>query len=257
MLLNPIVMTLCLAILLGFGTYTAFASSSEVDDADDDNSQEEDSPENEQTQQSQGTNQSQITWRTFNDRNNLFTVQYPSNWIPSGVAEADRAGPVDTFFSSPGANETTGAEIEFIEWAEPSVFSTPNESLEQEITSLQNDPTVTKFEIERPVECSKYTLNGLPACSYIYELRTADNPSLAVLVVDAIASDGTEYEVYYRSDFNSFEHFLPTGETMIKSFQTTGSGSEDTDFSLSNGGSSNTTGQQSTNLTGEDDFLLG
>jgi hypothetical protein len=44
---------------------------------------------------------------------------------------------------------------------------------------------------------------------------------------------------------------------MIKSFQTTGSGSEDTDFSLSNGGSSNTPGQQSTNLTGEDDFLLG
>jgi hypothetical protein len=254
MLLNPIVMTLCLALLLAFGIHTAFASSSE-DDNDD-----EDSPQNEQTQSSPANQQSQVTWKTFKDREGLFTVQYPSNWVPSGVAESDRAGPIDTVFSSPGSTETTGSDLEFIEYAQPSVFSTSKEALEQEITNLQNDPTITKFEIERPVECSKYTLNGLPACGYIYEVKTTDGPSLAILAVDAIASDGKEYEVYYHSDFNSFEHFLPTAESMIKSFRTTGNSSEVTDFSLTGQGKANI-GQQSNNLnsanSGSEDFSLG
>jgi hypothetical protein len=254
MVLNPVVMALCIVLVLGVGTYTAYATSSgDDDDDDDDNSQDE-----ETQQPTQGTQQSQVTWRTFNDREGLFTVQYPSNWRPSNAAEADRSGPIDTVFISPGSTETTGAELEFIEYEVPSVFSTPKESLEQEITDLQNDPTVTKFEIERPLECAKYTLNGLAACSYVYEVDTTEGSPLAIMAVDALAPDGTEHEVYYRSDFNSFEHFLPIVESMIRSFQTTGGNAGSSDFSLGpSTGGSNITDQQSTDLSGKADFSLG
>jgi hypothetical protein len=256
MLLNPILMTLCLVLLLGFGTYTAFASSSD-DDEDDEDSQDEESSQNGQPQQLQPNQPPQVTWKTFKDRESLFTVQYPSNWTPQGVVEAERAGPIDILFFSPGATNDADADIEFSQWAQPSVFGTPKEALEQEIIDLQNDPTVTKFEIESPIECSKYTLNGLPACSIIYEINSAEGGPLAIMIVDALAPNGTEYEVYYRSDFNLFKHFLPVIEYMIKSFQTTGSTASTSDFSLSNSGSPNATGQQSTRPSSEDDFSLG
>ena len=89
------------------------------------------------------------------------------------------------------------------------------------------------------------------------EIRTTEGPPLAIMAVDAVASDGKEYEVYYHSDFKSFKHFLSVAESMIKSFRTTEGGSNVTDFSLSGPtGSSNITGQQSTNSSGEDDFSL-
>jgi len=242
-----------LVLVVALVVFTAVDDNSDdEDDDDDDDSQNESSSQNEQPPSAQ---QSQVTWRTFNDREGLFTVQFPSNWTPSNVAEVDRSGPIDSFFSSPGATGETGAEIEFIQYAQPSVFSTSQEALESEINTLQNDPTVTKFEIERPVECAMFILNGLQACSYIYEVRTTDGPNLAVLAVDAVAPDGTEYEVYYRSDFNSFQHYLPAAESMIRSFQTTGSGSDVTNFSL--GGSSNTTRQQNSSSSSDDDFSLG
>ena len=240
-----------LVLLTSISTNLVLASSSEDDDGNND-SQNEQGSKNDETSQ-----QSQVTWKTFKDRDNLFTVQYPSNWTPSTAAESERSGPIDTIFSSPGATATTGSDVEFIQFAQKSVFSTPREALESEISSLQNDPTVTKFQIEQPLECSKYTLNGLPACSYIYEVHTTDGPNLAIMAVDALAQDGTEYEVYYHSDFDSFEHFLPAVESMVKSFQATGTGTGTDDFSLS-GGDTNTTGLLGANSSSnEDDFSLG
>jgi hypothetical protein len=179
--------------------------------------------------QAQDENEPLVTWKKFQDRNNLFTVQYPSNWTPSGVTEP--YGPIDMLFLSPGSSLDSGAEVEFIQYSDPSVFRTAQEALDAEITSIRNDPTLTKFEIERPLECTRYSLNGLQACSVIYELTSTDG-SFAAMAVDSVAANGTEYEAYYKAAFDSFEHFLPTVENMIESFQTTGSPPTGSDFSL-------------------------
>jgi len=229
-----------LLVSASVGTGLAFASSSEDDE-----------PQGEENSQpSQDTQQSQVTWRTFNDREGLATVQYPSTWTPSGPLVV--SGPIDIVFSSPGSDQENGAEIEFIQYEAKSPFSTARESLESEMAGVPNDPANTNLEIERPIECSKYTLNGLPACSIIFEVDV-DRIPRAIMVVDALADDGTEYEVYYRSDFESFEPFLPITESMINSFKTTGS-SPASDFAL--GGGSNTTNQQNTNSSSDDDFSL-
>jgi hypothetical protein len=210
MLQNRIaIIALCFAFFAGIGTTSIFASESQQSD------------------------QPQITWKTFKDRTNLFSVQHPSNWAPSGAAEA--VGPIDIIFFAPIPASGKKAQIEFIQYPQPSLFKTSKEALESEINTLQNDPTVTKFEIERPVECQTYTLNGLPACSVIYEINSTEGGSLAVMIVDALASNGTEYEVYYHASFDLFEHFLPTVKNMVESFQVTGSDSATTDFSLRDG----------------------
>lgn len=187
--------------------------------------------------QSQDDDEPPVTWKKFQDRNNRFTVQHPSNWTPSGVQEPQ--GPIDILFWSPGSDEDSGAYANFVQWTDQSLFRTAQEALDAEISSLQNDGTLTKFEIERPIECSRYTLNTLPACSVVYEIGNPDGTNFAMMIVDALATNGTEYEVYYRSDFESFEHFLPTVEIMIESFRTTGSEPAGADFSLGDGNSTN------------------
>lgn len=199
--------------------------------------------------ESQEDGQPAVTWKSFKDRNNLFTVQHPSNWTASAATES--SGPIDVVFSAPVPEADKLTEIEFIQYAQPSVFNSARESLEAEINSLQNDPTVTKFEIERPVECSSYNLSGLPACSYIYEVASTDGGNLAVMAVDALAPNGTEYEVYYKASFDLFENSLPTAGKMIESFQLTGNNSAATDFSLSGEGFSlNDTTTTTANATG-------
>jgi hypothetical protein len=161
-------------------------------------------------------------WKNFKDRENLFTVQYPSDWIPNYAGESDKSGPIDIFFDSPGYNlaDNKGVTIEFIQYESKSAFNSAQESLESEINEHENDKSLTKFEVERPIECSTYSLNGLQACSYIYEISDKERKS-AVIAVDALSNDGTEYESYYLSDFDSFKQFLPTFEKMVKSFKTT------------------------------------
>jgi hypothetical protein len=138
-----VLITLCLTLLVSISESSFFASGSQED-------------------------KQPAVWKTFKDRNNLFTVQYPSNWTPGGVAEAEKAGPIDILFFAPVTEADQVAEIEFMQYSQSSPFNTPQESLESEINRLQNDPTVTKFEIEQPIECQTYNISGLQACSYIY-----------------------------------------------------------------------------------------
>lgn len=176
--------------------------------------------------ESQEDQQPEITWKTFTSRGNLSTVQYPSNWSPVGVLEI--YGPIDFAFNSYPSSQGYGAQVEFIQFAAKSPFATAKESAESGINEVQNNPTIAGFEIERPVECSIYTLNGLQACSVIAEARTLEGANFTQLGVNALQPDGTEYGAFYRADSVSFQHYLPNVEYMIKSFKATSP--SETDF---------------------------
>lgn len=182
-----------------------------------------------------GTESTKSDWKTFKDRDNLFTVQYPSKWTPSYTREADKLGPIDVVFTAPGyIADKNWAEIDLIQYDSKSAFNSAQESLESEISNFQNDPMVTKFEIERPIECAMYTLNGIQACSYIYEIDSKDGGHLAALAVDALLDDGTEYESYYKADIKSFKKWLPIAEETLVSFKTTDNNSATTGVLLGN-----------------------
>lgn len=254
MIPNSILISLSVVLVLtSLNTHLAFASNQEEDEDGQDNSDS----------QNETTQQSKVTWKTYSDGKGLTTVKYPSNWVPTNVLES-LLGPVDLRFSYPDDN-TSKAEVDVVQYAEPSVFKptdehiyTLNEPLYWEISGNANLSTVTKFEIEQPIECQKFTLNGLPACSVIYEIHDlATSPKeLVVLAVSAVDPDGTEFRAHYTASFDLFKHFLPTAEYMIKSFQTTEPHPKPKDFSLSSSnGSSNIPGQ-ATNSSSSSDFTL-
>ena len=148
-------------------------------------------------------------------------------------------------------------EIDIYQYGSKSAFNSAQESLESEISNSQNDPTLTKFEIEQPIECIKYTLNGIQACSYIYETNSKDGGHLVTMSVDAMLNDGTEYEVYYKADTKSFKKYLPIAEEMLMSFKTTDNNSANsgviegndtiTDLNITN---------TTTSSSSDDDFSL-
>ena len=205
-----------------------------------------------------GAESNKSDWKTFKDRDNLFTVEYPSKWTPSYTREADKAGPIDVVFTAPGyIPDKNWGEIDLIQYDSKSAFNTAQESLESEISNFQNDPTVTKFEIERPIECAMYTLNGIQACSYIYEIDSKDGGHLAALAVDALLNDGTEYESYYKADIKSFKKYLPIAEETLVSFKTTDNNSATTsDLSGNDTITDLNTTNTTTSSSSDDDFSL-
>jgi hypothetical protein len=222
MLQCDIVLSICIALVMSVSTYTVLASESQELDLDPDQLQ------NRTIAHHQSQN---ITWKTFQDRDNLFTVEYPSSWSPSGVEASIRVGPIDTIFFGPIPDLNNVLSVEFMQWGAPSAFRTANESLQSTLDSIQSDPMVNKFEIERPMQCSSL-FNGLESCNVIYEVHYPEE-AFAVMIVDALAPNGTEYSASYLGSFDLFERNLPTAEKMIGSFKTMGGSSATNDFSLS------------------------
>src|SRR4026209_990325 len=92
-----------------------------------------------------GTESTRSDWKTFKDRDNLFTVEYPSKWTPAYTKEVDKSDPIDVFFTSPGyySNAKTWEEMDIYQYGSKSAFNSAQETLESEISNLQNDPTLT------------------------------------------------------------------------------------------------------------------
>ena len=95
--------------------------------------------------------------------------------------------------------------------------------MQELLNSLANDDTVVKFKVLRPVECSRLTFNGLPACSAIYQFATKgeEGKGLSVtMIVKSLGPNGEDFESWYRGGYKDFNHYLPTVESMLKSFKT-------------------------------------
>jgi hypothetical protein len=158
-----------------------------------------------------------VTWKTFNDRDRLFTINYPSNWYPSSVPEP--LGPIDIDFFYKG-KEYAWINI----FARESIFTNVSDVMDSWSYEAESN-----YELERTVECQKYTINGEPACSRIVSYKDPDtNPDtnsgyLAVLTVIAIDNNkGLEYIFTFMASLDVFKTFLPVAEYMVESFKVTG-----------------------------------
>jgi hypothetical protein len=167
-----------------------------------------------------------VEWKTFEDRDGLFTVQYPENWRPVAINETERAGPIHMRFEanmSPNEmREDTWASIEFIQFADKSVYKTAEEEQQSVIDLNENDPELLDFVVQQPTECERYSLNDLRSCSYLYGARSEESGTWYGLEVEAVADDGTDFNVHYMGKpVYSFEYWNPEVDRMIESFQTT------------------------------------
>jgi hypothetical protein len=172
--------------------------------------------------------QGEVSWKTFRDRNGLFTVQYPSNWLPSYPSEP--LGPIDIQLYFGDGRGDAFLNIYKMEGISP--FLTSNESIDSSLSYDQS--TLNNFRLLEPIKCVQYSINGVPACSYTASFTADDGTDQTYLFLRAVTPDGTEYGAIYMSSANLFNHFKTTVDHMIESFSVTSVSQSRQGMSMSN-----------------------
>ena len=172
-----------------------------------------------------------VKWKTFNEKNGIFTIQYPSNWSPLKVDNDEDEEYSTSLINSAFVHQGKGTSFAFINlYAETeSIFTNITDKIDSNSALKQNNQ---KYKVIQPIECGKYTINGIGACSLIeeFKLEIEDNPVKPLvrqLTVAGLDDDGTEYLILYTASQKQFGDILPVAAQMIKSFDTTGAVSED------------------------------
>lgn len=161
-----------------------------------------------------------MKWKTFKDKNGLFTIKYPSNWSPYKDSEnSEYSPPIDMrFFHTGGAGEFASVGIT----AEEAIFTNVTDSIDSIYASIQS---LSRYKLVEPMDCTKYIIKETTACSTTFSYRNTDvsgKPTINELDIVTIDEDGVEYVIYYSATKNMFDDFLPVAEEMVKSFTVTG-----------------------------------
>jgi len=165
----------------------------------------------------------QVKWKTFKDKNDLFTIKYPSNWIPQKIDEyegVEITSPINmNFIYSGGGSKYASIGIS----ADESIFTNTTDLIDSVYAVAES---FSKYELVEPMECAKYMVKETQACSTILSYRNTElpgKPMVNELDIVTIDEDGVQYVIYYGATKNLFDDFLPVVEEMVKSFTVTGS----------------------------------
>lgn len=162
-----------------------------------------------------------VKWKTFKVKNGLFTIKYPSNWIPQKIDEYEGVevnSPISMFFAYTGGG-SSGAQISIV--ADESIFTNATDSVESIIAYAQSLPN---YKLLEPMECGKYMIKGISACSTITykNVELPGKPMVKELDIGTIDEEGIEYLISYMSTKDLFDDFLPVVDEMVRSFNVTG-----------------------------------
>jgi len=164
----------------------------------------------------------QVKWKTFNEKNGVFTIKYPSNWIPQKTPEfegVEITSPIAMNFIYSGSG-SSGAILTIT--ADESIFTNATDSID---AIYAYGESLSKYKLVEPMECGNYVINGVSACSTILSYKNAELPGKPVvneLDVVTIDEDGVQYVIGYVATKNLFDELLPVAQEMIKSFSVTG-----------------------------------
>ena len=158
-----------------------------------------------------------VFWKIFKEKNDVFTIKYPSNWSYSKYHE-DSSEPINIYFYYQGRNSL--AELAL--FSEQSLFTNSSEMVESYPVYLQNHPD---YYVLQPVKCGKYSIININACDIIVtyrDTRLENEPVVKHLIVGTLVKGGAEFIIEYFVTENLYEHYLPAAEEMIRSFNVTG-----------------------------------
>lgn len=155
-----------------------------------------------------------VKWKTFEEKDDLFTIKYPSDWFPDKGNDA--TGLINMYFAYQGKGSSFA--ILNIYGAE-SLFTNVSDKIDSSSVAKQD---LDDYKIVQSLECGKYKIDGMVACSliesYRLEMDEYPDPLVNLLTVGAIGEDGIEYLIGYQATAKQFDDFLPVAEEMIKSF---------------------------------------
>lgn len=158
-----------------------------------------------------------VFWKIYKEKNDAFTIKYPSNWDFSKYDE-DSSELINIYFYYQGGNSL--AELAL--FSEQSLFTNLSEMVSSYPVYLQNHPD---YDVLQPVQCGKYSIINLQACDIIVtyrDTRLANEPIVKHLIVGTLDKGGVEYIIEYFVTEGLYEHYLPVAKEMIASFNVTG-----------------------------------
>lgn len=161
-----------------------------------------------------------VTWKTFRDSADRFTIQYPSKWEANN--STDPLGPIDVEFWYHGDTSTapnTYAYVTLIAWPNFRYFTSTQGMLKNDQVTVESE--AENYKLEQGAECSSYIINGVQGCSIIYSLSFPDQPyARNALVVDAVDNTtGVQYSMGLIASEDVFEQFRPVFDHMVNSFE--------------------------------------
>jgi hypothetical protein len=163
-----------------------------------------------------------VKWKTFKEKNGLYVMKYPSNWVPTKIDEyegAELTSPINmNFIYSGGGSKFASIGIS----GDESIFTNVTDLVDSVYAVAQSFPS---YKLVQPMECQMYTINKVNACSTIISYKNTDlpgKPEVNELDIVAIDEDGIQYIIYYGATKKIFDDFLPVVGEMITSFSVTG-----------------------------------
>jgi hypothetical protein len=134
--------------------------------------------------------------------------------LPSKPAD-DEYSPLlamDFIYTGSGRSDVASVSVIAVE----SIFTNVSDVMDTFSAALSS-----KFKLIQPMECTKYVVKGLEACSVITSYKQTDlpgNPTVKEMDVVLIDEYGVQYTLIYGASKNLFDDFLPVAEEMIGSF---------------------------------------
>ena len=164
----------------------------------------------------------EVKWKTFKEKNGLYTIEYPSNWVPQKMDEyegVEITSPINMNFIYVGSGSQF-ASIGIL--ADETIFTNATDLIDSTYAVGQSFP---KYKVLEPMECAKYMITQTNACSTIISFKNTElpgKPMVNELDIVTIDEDGVQYLIYYTATKDLFDDFLPVVEEMVKSFSVTG-----------------------------------
>jgi hypothetical protein len=158
-----------------------------------------------------------VSWKMFKEKNDVFTIKYPSNWA-FGKYYEESSAPINIYFYYQGSS----ALAELAIYAQESLFTNSSDLVDSYPVYLQNEP---EYKILETTQCGKYIIKNLDACDITVtyrDTRLEDEPVMKHVIIGTIDEDGVQYIIEYFVTEDLYEHYLPVAEEMIKSFNVTG-----------------------------------
>lgn len=161
-----------------------------------------------------------VKWKTFKEKSGLFTIKYPANWIPQKTSTNQEMNPplsMNFVYTGP---HLSGAIVGVS--ADESILTNTTDLIDSISAYGQS---FLNYRVLQPMECEKYMINGIKACSIVISYKNMilpGRPTVNELDIATIDENGVQYLMYYMTTKDLFESFLPVVQEMVGSFNVTG-----------------------------------
>ena len=154
-----------------------------------------------------------VGWKIFKERDGLFTIKYPSNWSPQKI-DLDEKSYIEGIpsihikFIYVGSASSHAVITIF---AQESILSNATDLMNSFFASLSD----SKYKLLQPVECGRYEINQINACSIIVQYKKEEvkgDPVANELDIGTVDEDGIKYIFAFSATKDLFDDLLPVVE---------------------------------------------